>query len=406
MDRPQLTQPYVNRRQGPSNFDLLDHLKATAWTCATINSSACARFPPKLYVTTTKSQARPKCATQTISKSLTPYLRDRLQTKLATDIVEVTQHPILTLFDTVNPYMNSFDLWEVTTLYQECIGSTYWYLETNALGRPYQIWPLPSQLVFMRPADNGFTYYFQGAAYSEQQIIHFRYPDPYYPYGPGLSPLRAAYNEARMATSYAELKLAKFDNRAAPDVIISPSEAIGEEERQRLELQWNNKFLRGGNGRALVAESGLSVEILNSQMGDLAALAEKGKNSEDICNAFHVPLSMLSTNTNLANLQASETQHSRVCLLPRLTRRDEKLNEQLVPQFDPSGRLKLCSDNPEAEDNEYNWRMADTAAKYGIWTINELREQDGLSPVPWGDKPCQPQPTAPSASPSPTPPPK
>jgi len=396
--------PYLERHQGPRPFELLAQLKATAWTCASINAAACARFTPRLYVHTSKSQMRPKCLTQPIKNSQANYLRERLAVKTAVELVEVLQHPILTLFDTVNPYMNSFDLWEITTLYQECIGSTYWYLETNPLGRPAQIWPLPSQLVQMRPDADGFTYSFNGQEYTQDQIIHFRYPDPYYPYGPGLSPLRAAYNEARMSTSYAELKLAKFDNRAAPDVIISPTEAIGEDERERLETQWNNKFRRGGNGRALVAESGLQIEVLNSQMGDLAALAEKGKNSEDICNAFHVPLSMLSTNTNLANLQASETQHSRVCLQPRLIRRDEKLNEQLIPLYDQSGRLKLCSDNPEAEDNEYNWRMADTAAKYGLWTINELRDMTGLPAVPWGDIPCTPQPD-PSASPRATTPP-
>ena len=229
MDRPQLTQPYTDRRRGPSNFELLDQLKSTAWTCASINSSAIARFPPKLYVSTSKSQPRPKCLTQPVSRSAREYLADRIQLKTQSELAEVTSHPILTLFETVNPYMNAFDLWELTNLYQECIGSTYWYLETNALGRPFQIWPLPSQLVFMRPSGEGFTYYFQGETYTEAQIIHFRFPDPYYPYGPGLSPLRAAFAEARMSSSYNDLKVAKFDNRAAPDVIISPTEAIGED---------------------------------------------------------------------------------------------------------------------------------------------------------------------------------
>lgn len=386
MDTP--LQLIHQARHGPPPHELLEQLKATAWTCASINASACARFPPSLYITTKKSQSAPRCSTQPIDPRKKSYLTDRLEIKQATTLEQVTTHPMLTLLDTVNPYMNAFDLWEITTLYQETIGSTYWYIETGPLGIPSRIWPLPSHRVQMIYEPDGFRYYYQGNVFTEDQIIMFRYPDPWDPYGPGLSPLRACYNEARMSTSYASLKLAQFDNRAAPDVIISPAEPIGEDERSRLEVQWNNKFRRGGNGRALVAESGLSVEVLNSQMGDLAALAEKGKNSDDICNAFHVPLSMLSTNTNLANLQASDAQHARICLRPRLIRRDEKLNEQLIPMYDQSKRLSLCSANPEADDREYNWRMADTAAKYGIWTINELRAQDGLPPVPWGDKPC------------------
>src|SRR5262249_33467976 len=52
------------------------------------------------------------------------------------------------------------------------------------------------------------------------------------------------------------------------------------------------------------------------------------------CNAFHVPLSFLTSETNLANLQAAEHQHLAKAIAPRLQRRDQKLNEQLVPFYD------------------------------------------------------------------------
>jgi HK97 family phage portal protein len=371
-------------------LQLLDQLRATAWTCASINASTCASYPPNLYVTTKKSQSLPKCLTQPVSRKMRPFLHERLQIKSSTTLEEVTNHPLLTLLDTVNPYMNAFDLWECTTLYQETIGSAFWYLEKNLFGRPFQVWPLPAQFVQMHYQSDTLIFQYRGEQFTDTEIIHFRYPDPNNLYGLGLSPLRAAFNEARMSTSYAELKLAKFDNRAQPDVVITPKEPIGEQERERLEAQWNAKFRRGGNGRALVTESEMTIDILNAQMGDLAALAEKGKNSEDITNAFHVPLSMLSTNTNLANLQASEAQHASKAIRPRLIRRDEKLNEQLVPMFDPNGRLYFCSDNP-APAGEEDWRSAEAAAKYGWMTINELRDLEGLPPVTWGDVPCQPK---------------
>ena len=79
-------------------------------------------------------------------------------------------------------------------------------------------------------------------------------------------------------------------------------------------------------------------------MGDLAALADMKATKEDVCNAFHIPISFLSSETNLANLQAAEHQHMSKAMTPRLKRRDEKLNEQLIPLFDPSGRLFLASE--------------------------------------------------------------
>jgi predicted alpha/beta hydrolase family esterase len=50
----------------------------------------------------------------------------------------------------------------------------------------------------------------------------------------------------------------------------------------------------------------LRVQLLNHSLGDLAALADLRATREEICNAFHVPPAFLSTDTNLANLQAAE----------------------------------------------------------------------------------------------------
>ena len=65
-------------------------------------------------------------------------------------IEEVFDHPLLTLLQQVNPIHNQFDLWELTTLYQEVHGSAYWYLHFGPLGVPDEIWILPSQHVTPR----------------------------------------------------------------------------------------------------------------------------------------------------------------------------------------------------------------------------------------------------------------
>src|SRR5205807_1062280 len=132
-------------------------------------------------------------------------------------------------------------------------------------------------------------------------------------------------------------------------------------------------------GRALIAESGMKISILAHSAGDLAALAEYGKTKEDICNAFHVPLSFLTSETNLANLQAAEHQHMAKAIFPRLQRRDEKLNEQLLSLYDPSGRLFVASEDPVPFNQEIAWRQQEVDLKYGIVTINEVRQDRGLA---------------------------
>ncbi len=134
----------------------------------------------------------------------------------------------------------------------------------------------------------------------------------------------------------------------------------------------------------------MKLQILSHSLGDLAQLAEMGATKEDVMNAFHVPVSYFTKETNLANLQAADHQHKSLAVSPRLTRRDQKLNEQLVPLYDPTGRLFLASDDPVPVNQEMDFREREIDMKYGIVTINEVRGQRGLPPVPWGNVPWIP----------------
>ena len=140
----------------------------------------------------------------------------------------------------------------------------------------------------------------------------------------------------------------------------------------------------------MVTDSNLKLQILSHSLGDLAQLAEMGATKEDVMNAFHVPVSYFTKDTNLANLQAADHQHKSLAIAPRLTRRDEKLNEQLVPLYDASGRLFLASDDPVPVNQELDFREREIDMKYGIVTVNEVRGERGLRPVPWGDVPWVP----------------
>jgi HK97 family phage portal protein len=390
------------RNRNPTPNEILAELKNTAYTCASINAAVCAAFPPRLYVATHKDQPRPKCLTKALDRKAEERVRARpglpARIKSARQIEEVLEHPLLSLLRQVNPVHNSFDLWELTTFYQEALGSAYWLLNFDPLGVPVEIWILPAQNVRPKRDPNSprlvdYYEYQVGATrstYRPEQIIHFRYPDPKDPYTNGLAPLRAAWEQCAISSDYLAFKKATWENTAIPAAIVSPDDVMGEEERDRLETEWNAKFRRGGAGRALIAETGMRVNILSHSMGDLQALAEYGATREEIANAFHVPVSFLSRETNLANLQAAEHQHMAKAIFPRLQRRDEKLNEQLIPLYDPSGRLFLASEDPVPFNQEIAWKQQEIDLKYGITTINEVRQDRGLPPVSWGDKPWLP----------------
>ncbi len=160
--------------------------------------------------------------------------------------------------------------------------------------------------------------------------------------------------------------------------IISPEEVIGEGERNNLEEQWNQRFRRGGMGRVLVAESAMNVALLNNSLADLGAMAEYGHTRQDIANAFGVPIAFLTAESNLANLQVSESQHMKLAIRPRLSRRDEKLNEQLVPRFDDRHVTAAIV----AELDKFDIRVAHNGAKFDVPFLRTCLLAHAMPPLP------------------------
>jgi len=390
------------RLRPPSAVELLAELKNTAWTCASINATSSASHPPRLYVMTEARQPKPRCLTRSLDAHAqnrlraSPHLRDL--TRKAVAIEEVLEHPLLTLLRQVNPLHNSFDLWEMTQLYLEVIGTAYWLLDFDPLlNIPRNIWILPAHLVTPRREPNSrqlVDYYeFRGATierFSPERIIAFRIPDPRDPYCSGLSPLRAAFEQVALSSEYAAMKRSLYDNTGLPSVLLAPAEQMGLAERQRLEAEWQQKFVRGGQGKLLIADTQVRMQLLSHSMGDLAALADMKATKEDIANAFHVPLPFLSGDTNLANMQAADHLHKTLAIVPRLRRRDEKLNERLTTLYDPTGRLFLASDDPTPANQEQLLQREKQDLLHGVRTINEVRAERGLTAVAWGDRPWLP----------------
>ena len=88
--------------------------------------------------------------------------------------------------------------------------------------------------------------------------------------------------------------------------------------------------------------------------------------------------------------RAADHHHKSLAITPRLRRRDEKLNEQLVPWFDPSGRLFVASADPIPANQDQLLQLEQAHLRYGVRTINEVRSARGLPPVSWGERPWLP----------------
>ena len=400
--------------RAPSRIELIQAYKNVAYACATKNASAVASTRMGVYVETRKGQraAKSHLGLEPVTLERERYLREKAGLGAALNgsskIQEVTNHPIIDMFNRVNYQHTKYDLIELTTLYQEICGDAFWSLEFDALGVPTRIYLLQSHMMTVIPNFDSanvikeyiFASGIGNTTFSPDEIVHFKYSSLVDPYVLGWSPLRASFEHAIIHDKMLAYEEATLDNRARPDMLVSPKEPIGQQEAMRLERKIQNKFRWGGGGGVLVGESGLDYKPLVFPPSDLAALQLRKVSKEEIANAFQVPISLLRTeDVNRANAEAGNYRHAIDAVRPRCIRMQERINKDLCPKFDPDGRLFVAFDDPVPENETEKRENRKMFLMYGVKTINEIRAEDGLPPKKWGDEPILPTNVAPLSHP-------
>jgi HK97 family phage portal protein len=399
-------------RRSPLPLELLQSHKNVAYACASINAQAFASVPLRLYHVTAPGQRGPKnFPAKMVDTRRLEWLKsnNNFTPIMANDVTirEVADHPLMKLLHNPNPFHGEFDLLEWTMTSMDIMGDAYWsftFVDIGGSKVPTQIWPLQAHL--MRPIPdytdgNILSHYeYSGTTgkivYQPDEVIHFKHVGLTDPYLYGLSPMRAAFEQVTVSDKLLAYEEAILDNRARPDMIISPKEAIGQQEARRLERKFQEQFRGGGSGGIVIAESGFDYKSMNFPPADLAALEIRKVSKEEIANAFKVPVSMLqSRDVNRANAEAGAYQHAKGAVLPRCRTFEQFLNMKLTPLYDE--RIFLAFDNPVMEDAAEARESRKVNVQTGIWTINETRRVDGLPPVDGGDDAYMPSNYAPIA---------
>jgi len=314
----------------------------------------------------------------------------------------VSEHPWLELLRTVNPHMNGFDLLELTDLYLELIGNAYWYLAPQRLTNPLsgqrlpgEIWVLMGQFVRVVPGRqqlvDGYLYTPPGTAqpvaFGVEELVHFKLssPENLY-YGKGcVEGGRFAVDSNEFQKRY---EIGLFKNMARLDGVLVTDKDMSEEQIRRLRTEWNRLYQGADRaGNIAILQRGMKYEAVAATPKDLDYLRGRIATREEICAVFGVPPSKLGLveHVNRANAEANDLTYQSETILPRLRRIQEKINERIMPMYDPT--LEVEFDNPVPRDNEYALKKRDSDLDRGVLTINEVRQDDGKEPVGWGDQP-------------------
>ena len=250
---PALTARWEDGREMVRPGDFVSQIQANkhwVYTCVSKNSAAVASTVLRLYV------SRPSSSKTLVrTRSISPETRSWLETNQGLrpwlnkgfQIEEVEEHPFLDLMQNVNPFMNKFSLMEASQGFLELTGNAYWYVYTDGLGVPVELWILPSQFVRIVGSRETFIsgyLYRHGSEevlFDADEIIHFSFTaqaDSRY----GRSPLLAVADAYNIMENMNTFENALFTNMARPEGYLFTDQVLSDEDFKRIQEQWQSAY--------------------------------------------------------------------------------------------------------------------------------------------------------------------
>lgn len=309
---------------------------------------------------------------------------------------QIIDHPVLDLLNRPNPFMSGFELRELTHLNLELAGNHYWVLLRDGLNIIREIWPVSPALMKVVPDPQNYIRGYlmevagERAAFEPDEVIHFKYPNPTNPedstsqfYGIGTVQAARLAITGDLYSSRWNVKF--FANSARPDGVLETDQKLEEPTAKRLLAWWENAHKSTDKAHKTgMLTHGLKYKQVTVNPKDMDFLKQRQFGMNEILAIFGVPASKLGImeDANRANAEAGDYTFGKDVIMPKLVRKQERMNVFLLPKFDEKlwGEFEnIVPENQEQirKDRETGWNK---------WlTINEIREEDGKPPVEGGD---------------------
>ena len=361
-------------------------------------SDQCLRLFSKKPTPQSKSRFRSKAISESQYRYLrkSPHLQKFVSEKA--DVEEITDHPFLDVIHRGGGHYTRYDLFYLLTSSLDTTGNGYWLKTIDPTGTVEDVTPLLPQLVTPVPDKQNFLSHYeyglprQKIKIPRDKMVHYKYASLKHPFL-GSGPLAAGCEAADLSIAMNNYEVGLFQNGGTPDVVLKfPKDVVvDKDEKKRIRMAYQQNFTRPQNsGKMIITTEGAEIGPYSISPKDMSYLKGRDWSMKELSAVFGVPVTFFVLDGVLvANVMAALQIYMRMTIRPKLTTIEEVMNEQLLPDFDEN--LFVAYDNPVPEDDEQRLKEIEvrTSTKYS--SINELREEDGREPVPWGDEPVEPQ---------------
>lgn len=276
-------------------------------------------------------------------------------------------------------------------------GNTYCLVRRNARSEinemhvlnPYRVVPMIAEdgSVFYRCGEDFLAGIAGSEIIPERDIIHHRLPlVPGFPLV-GVTPIYAAAASSAVGLKILQNSQQFFSNASRPSGMLVSELKIPDPEADRFKAKWEEAYRGEAFGKVALLSGGLKWEPLTITAQDAQLIEQLRWSVEDVARVFRVPPFMLGEMTKVSyrNNEQLVRAYLTGCLAFHIQALEERFSRAF--EFGPTFEFKFDLASLLRTEIDVRFTAYAQALNAGWQSINEVRAQEGLEPVPGGEEP-------------------
>jgi HK97 family phage portal protein len=325
----------------------------------------------------------------------------RLPWRVTVNTAAQDTHPAAALLNDPNPYQSGPEFLAATEINLCLWGAAFWVIELTPQG--FALWNIPPHRMKVIPGSPRSNDYIRGyryegpsgeASYLPEEVVFFRRTNPLED-RTGLSPLAPLRLSADMGRDALRYNRNTFKNGGVPDIVLMAEQTMTQGEVDQFYKLWEQRFAGPEKShRPAIASNIKAVEKVGLNARDAEFVNSITLAIRDAARVYGVPSTMLEDRefATLNNAETDERKFWRQTVTAEARYLESQVNTQLLPRLGYYGvkaELDLSGVEALQEGEEQRVKRESEYLDRGVITINEVRQERGLPPVPWGNEPMR-----------------
>jgi len=267
--------------------------------------------------------------------------------------VRVPNHPLEKLLARPNPFQGCSEILETTAYHLNLAGNALYYLNiVDGMPQEFTVINPQNVEVIVDPINFISAYrYSYGTSFlylSPDIVCHTRFVDAGNPWW-GMSPLLAASRTVDTDVAAGEWNREAMNNRAQPDLIISPENDLTETQYDLFKDSMRQSIQGAGNARnPILMSSKARIDMMSFTAVEMDFMNSRRFNRESICGSFKTPAPLVifdqgggSMGNNLSPIFRFYWENTVVPVMDRVV---ESINQTFIPYYGKEDVLRVRAD--------------------------------------------------------------